>query len=82
MEFSTFSRIWSGGLELGQERTRLEACWEMYDNIAQLGALYCDWELRKYQEVESSHLVTDYKHSLSLLNKSFLCLILSNLLQD
>ena len=47
----------------------------------QLGALCCNLELRKYQEVESSHLVTDYKHNLSLLNKSFLCLILSNLLK-
>ena len=33
---------------------------------AQLGALCCNLELSKYQEVESSHLVTDYKHNLSL----------------
>ena len=32
---------------------------------AQLGALCCNWELSKYQEVESSNLVTDYKHILS-----------------
>ena len=36
--------------------------------IAQLGALCCNWVSSKYQEVESSHLVTDYKHNFSLLN--------------
>ena len=30
--------------------------------------LCCNWELGKYQKVESSHLVADYKHNLSLLN--------------
>ena len=30
--------------------------------------LCCNCGLRRYQEFESSHLVTDYKHNLSLLN--------------
>ena len=46
---------------------------------AQLGALCCIKELRKYLEIDSSHLVTDYKHDLSIINQIFLCLILSNL---
>ena len=33
----------------------------VYQSNAQLGALCCNWEIRKYQEVERSHLVTDYK---------------------
>ena len=37
-------------------------------STAQLIAPCFNLELRKYQEVESSHLVTDYKHNLSLLN--------------
>ena len=46
---------------------------------AQLGALCCIRELSKYLEVEISNLVTDYKHNVSIINCSFLCLILSNL---
>ena len=46
--------IWWPNLELG--------------NSAQKGTLCCIRELQKYLEVESSHLVTDYKHNLSLLN--------------
>ena len=46
---------------------------------AQLGALCCIRELSKYLEVESRHLVTDYKQDYSMINWSFLCLILSNL---
>ena len=40
-------------------------------NHSQLGALCSNMELRKYQGVERSHLVTDYKYNLSLLNKVF-----------
>ena len=35
---------------------------------AQYVKLCCNCGLRRYQEIESSHLVTDYKHNLSLLN--------------
>ena len=32
-----------------------------FASITHLGALCCNLELSKYQELESSHLVTDYK---------------------
>ena len=35
---------------------------------AQLGTLCCNWELGIYHELESSHIVSHYKHNLSLLN--------------
>ena len=37
----------------------LETECQLAPHSAQLGALCCNWELRKYQEVESSHLVSD-----------------------
>ena len=46
-------------------------CWIywMYCCInAQLGMLFCNWEIGKYNEAESSHLVILYKHNSSLLN--------------
>ena len=46
----------------------LQSLMQMTRISTQLGALCCNLELSKYQEVESSHMVTDYKHNLSLLN--------------
>ena len=46
------------------------------DYFAQLGTLCCNWVLSKYQEVDSSNLVTDYKHNLKLSKYSLFCLIL------
>ena len=45
--------------------------------IAQMGTLCCIRELNKYLKVDSSHLVIDYKHSLSI-KFYFIFLILSN----
>ena len=56
----------------------LHITWIEYYN-AQLGTLCCIWELSKYLEVESSHLVKDYKHNLSILNFSFLGYIMYNI---
>ena len=41
---------------------------------AQKGTLCGIWELSKYLEVESSHVVTDYKNTLSMISLVFLCL--------
>ena len=46
-----------------QELVLAQSCLVSYS--AQLGALYFNWELRKYQEVESSDLVTDYKQTIN-----------------
>ena len=44
--------------------------------IAQLGALCCIMESSNYLEVEISHLVTDHKHNLSIINWSFICCLI------
>ena len=45
----------------------------------QVGSLCCIREISKDLEVQSSHLVTDYKNNLSIIDWSFLCHILYNI---
>ena len=62
--------IFSSNQKLQELGTESQFDWEQLRCnliiIAQWGAFCCNLELRKYQKFGSSHLVTDYKHDLSL----------------